>query len=248
MCKHHKNKCKIFAKCCNKYYDCPKCHNKNETHILDINTIDKLKCSNCNCDNNLNENPTNCYNCNIKFASYYCLECKIWCNRNNVFHCYKCKACKLGEKGQSYHCDNCNLCLSLKTKDTHKCSNKNIDRNKVCPICLDNINNIKDTILLLKCDHLIHKKCFDELVSNTKYNKIPCCTLCKKSIFNPYKYKEKFDNLINEEVMPQYYENWKSNILCNDCNSKNDVKFHTNFHKCTSCNSYNTSILNIIKH
>jgi len=247
-CKHYKNNLKIYTQCCDKYYDCPKCHNKNESHVLDIKNINIVKCLSCNTDNNLLNNSNNCINCNMNFGNYKCLECKIWCNKNkSAYHCYKCKSCKIGDINNSYHCDKCNLCLSVSTKYIHKCINLNIEINNICPICLDDINNCKDIILLLKCHHSIHKKCYDELIKHTSSSKIPSCTLCKKSIINPLKYENKFDFMIKKDPMSNYYKNWKSNILCNDCNIKDDVKYHSHYHKCISCSSYNTSVLDVKK-
>lgn len=247
-CKHYKNNLKIYTKCCDKYYDCFKCHNKKETHIVDNSKIELVKCNNCNEDNYLSKNPNSCYNCKIKFGSYYCLDCKIWCNKTKeAYHCNKCNSCKVGDKNNYYHCDKCNLCLSVKTKDTHQCSKSNQEINKICPICLDKTNNLKDIILLLKCHHSIHQNCYNELIKNTHSNNIPSCTLCKKSLSNPLKYENKFDILLKEEPMPDYYKNWKSNILCNDCNVKKENTYHSHYHKCIECHSYNTSVLNVIK-
>jgi len=248
-CKHYKNNLKIYTKCCNKYYDCIKCHNKNESHILDSNNINTIKCIKCNTDNELNDNYNNkCVNCETLFGTYHCLECKIWSNNIKIaFHCNGCKSCKLGDKKDFYHCDNCNLCLSVSTKDTHKCSNSKYEINKECPICLEKIYNLKDIILLLKCHHSIHEKCYIKLIKNTSYNKIPSCALCKKSLNNALKYENKFDILKSEIIIHDHYKNWKSNILCNDCNCKNSIKYHSHYHKCIDCNSYNTSVLDTIK-
>ena len=64
-CTHYKNNIQVFAKCCNKYYDCHLCHNESNDHKMIRRKIFKVKCMNCNC-----ENPpiNNCIDCNIKFA------------------------------------------------------------------------------------------------------------------------------------------------------------------------------------
>ena len=41
--------------------------------------------------------------------------------------------------------------------------------------------------------------------------------------------------------MPPEYKDLKVMISCNDCSQKSEVTFHIVGHKCTSCNSYNTS-------
>jgi hypothetical protein len=117
-----------------------------------------------------------------------------------------------------------------------------------CPICLDKIFNNFDDIKLLNCSHMIHKKCFNELCKNADlHNKIPQCTICKKSAKNYMNYNEKFDKYILYNPVDNFSSKWKSEILCNDCCNTSEVKYHTKYLKCLSCNSYNTSQNKIIK-
>jgi uncharacterized CHY-type Zn-finger protein len=245
-CEHFINNVQIFAPCCNKYYNCIKCHNNNEKHILNSKDINIIKCQNCNFDNNLGNK---CSNCNIIFSNYNCLKCKIWAyKKNEIYHCDDCGKCKIGDKNLFYHCHGCNLCLSKNTKHKHIYTCQNKEKNSDCPICLEKIFMNNEGAFLLRCNHFIHKNCYNEFIKhNESTKKILSCSLCKKSIKNPINFEKEYDLLYMNNPIDEYYKNWKSNIHCNDCNKKCDVKYHYNYHKCISCKSYNTSVLNVIK-
>jgi len=128
----------------------------------------------------------------------------------------------------------------------HDCAKINKEDN--CPICLNLIYDQKHEAVMLMCNHVIHKKCLDELTNSMLQNKkIPCCTVCKKTTTNPLRYEDKYDKYIKDAPMPEYYKNWKTDILCNDCCEKTTVKYHMDYHKCAKCRSYNTSKVNVIK-
>ena len=245
-CTHYKNNVEIFAECCNKYYNCNKCHNELSGNLcknilLSVKTK-KMMCKKCKTENT----PSNeCKNCKIQFGKSCCLKCNIWCsNSGSIFHCDKCKCCRMGNKDDFFHCDTCNLCLSVNCIDFHKCSS--VDRNLDCPICLVKIFNENKEIIILKCNHLLHSECFENLIKNSS-GKIPQCTLCKKSAVSFLKYVDKYDKHVNDYPMPPYYNNWKSNILCNDCCVKSDVKYHKDYQKCLGCRSYNTTTIVVNK-
>ncbi len=56
--------------------------------------------------------------------------------------------------------------------------------NEECPVCL-NCTTTKDTenIYISVCGHIMHKKCFDELIFN-KHTKCPLCRLNFKDVPN----------------------------------------------------------------
>ena len=243
-CTHYKNNVQVFARCCNKYYDCHLCHNEQNDHKMSRKKICKVICVNCNC-----ENPpiNNCIDCNITFGKKNCNICNIWCdNVESMYHCNECGICRKGNKNDFYHCKKCDMCFSIANKDSHNCERYNMDDE--CTICLNKLYSGNDSTMLLDCKHLIHSKCLNELIDKTDKSKcIPCCTLCKKSVVDIKKYEKKFDKYILENPLPTFYNNWKTEILCNDCCEKSTTKFHTHFHKCMKCKSYNTSKINIIK-
>lgn len=245
-CNHLNNNVQVYAECCKKYYDCHLCHNEVNDHRLIKYTIKKVKCTNCSTENCISDN---CRNCKIKFGENNCRTCNIWCNKTKFFHCYKCKFCGIGNKEDFFHCDSCNICVSSNTKNKHVCNNKIANqKEEVCPICLLSIFFPLKKAVLLKCNHLIHEDCLNELIKNTDQNKkIPCCTLCKKSVVVYQNYEEKFDKIKNECMLLNYYKGWKAQISCNDCSKRSTTKYHNIYNKCEECKSYNTTILNVIK-
>lgn len=243
-CEHYKNNVQVFAICCNQYYDCHLCHNEQNDHKMQRKKIYKVKCINCKC-----ENPpiNNCIDCNIQFGKNNCNICNIWCdNYESIYHCDGCGHCRKGKREDFFHCNTCDMCFSMSNKKRHICKNYDLDDN--CPICLNSLYNCKDDTVLLDCTHLIHSKCLNELIEKTDKNKcIPSCTMCKKSVVETDKYERRFDKYILDNPVHTYYDNWKTEILCNDCSGKTTTKYHTNFHKCIKCKSYNTIKLNVIK-
>ena len=53
-----------------------------------------------------------------------------------------------------------------------------LEKRDSCPICLEYTDEEKD-VHINPCNHLIHKKCLEELLSKTKKNQ---CPLCKRNI------------------------------------------------------------------
>lgn len=49
------------------------------------------------------------------------------------------------------------------------------------------------------------------------------------------------------EKMPKEYEAWYSQIYCNDCETKCLASYHFIYHKCSSCEGYNTKVIDLIK-
>lgn len=241
-CEHYTNNVEIFTECCNKYYDCHLCHNEDNDHQYKRLKMKKIRCVKCNTENNLGNK---CINCNISFAKNHCNKCNVWCSKLlEFFHCDKCDSCKVGKKENFFHCDTCNICLSNNCKDSHECNKISKDNN--CTICLNKIFSTYEEITIMKCNHIIHSKCLKLLVDHSKNNnKIASCTICKKSAVNFLNYEVMFDRYIKQFPMPEYYKDWTTDILCNDCNKKTNIKYHNMYSKCSNCRSYNTSILNV---
>ena len=245
-CPHNESNCYIYAKCCRKYYECFICHDENNSHTVTRSMISNLKCKKCYSENAIGNE---CKDCNITFGEKHCLICKIWCNKiKDLYHCYDCDSCCIGKKENYFHCHSCKICLSKSCKDNHKCNL--ISKNAECPICLEKIFDKKSDIKILNCSHMLHQNCYESLVhSSSSQNSICKCTICKKSIFLPIDQEEKYDKYVNDHLMPDYYKEWKAEILCNDCCCQNIVSYHSEFMKCTNadCRSYNVTKLNIIK-
>ena len=244
-CIHYNNNLIVYADCCNEYFDCHRCHNEERGHTMNRPYINKIKCINCN---EINTPGTHCKKCSIEFARNFCGLCKIWCsNIKESFHCHKCGKCRIGKAENYFHCDACNICYSNNCKNNHNCKLIINSKKDDCPICLSKIFN-NDKISVLRCSHLIHTKCLDELLkSDEGTRKIPTCTICKKSIKDPSNYLWKYDMYLRNSPMSDFYKDWLSEITCNDCNEKSIAPYHINYHKCVKCKSYNTNVLNVIK-
>ena len=235
-CTHYNRDCSIISKCCDTKYSCRLCHDNYETHKIDRFKTTNIICNKCS-RNQLVSNK--CINCNIQFSKYFCSECKLWDSSDReIFHCDKCKICRVGKREDYIHCDICNGCMYKSIIDTHNCMNNTFDID--CPICKENLLNSTIPSSILECGHSIHTMCLAELCKSD-YK----CPLCKKRISGiDWTYYEDF---IKTQVMPDEYKNDKSNILCNDCGEKSITQYHFISHKCNNCNSWNTALINIIK-
>ena len=235
MCNHYKNlKLEIYAECCNKFYDCRFCHNENEDHEIDRYKICKIRCKECN---KIQDKSNKCIECSIKFSENYCNKCNLWSDKKHIYHCDKCKICRVGLQEDMYHCENCNICFPLKTKNFHKCSKINCIENS-CPVCLENLNDNQKSIIIMKCKHPIHLECYKELINNNNSK----CPLCKKMFLDDENLKNYWihiENNINNQSMPNDYKK-KIEIYCYECEKKTVTDFHFLGLKCVNCGGYNT--------
>lgn len=60
-------------------------------------------------------------------------------------------------------------------------------------------------------------------------------------------YFKRIDAMLAQHQMPPEYINTQSYIYCNDCEKKCYSKFHFLYHKCSSCNGYNTKVLQTVE-
>ena len=262
FCTHYNRYTYQVSKCCNKVYPCRLCHNENEDHLINRHDIDHMKCYYCNCFQKVNascQNPE-CYKFNIKH-SQFCKQCNLWSNNKDIlknyvnslliidintsldtFHCNDCGICRMGKKENYIHCNKCNLCLKKSNYDAHPCRVNLKEEN--CPICLKEIwNTYNDSPYLLKCGHTIHTSCFIKTLESQNMS----CPLCKKSMIDLKNHWNDIDIFLSNQKMPDEYKEWTTDIYCNDCEEKSNTKFHFVYHKCSSCNSYNTIITNVNK-
>jgi hypothetical protein len=56
-------------------------------------------------------------------------------------------------------------------------------------------------------------------------------------------YFKRIDTMLALHTMPAEYQNTFSNIYCNDCEKKSVCKYHFLYHKCSSCQGYNSKLL-----
>ena len=261
-CTHYKTDYYIYSKCCNKIYPCRICHDENENHKIDRYNIDLMFCSMCNCLQKVNSYCINKDCCNYKKKSkYYCKKCNLWTNDldknmidinhllidvnqkpKEIYHCDECNICRLGKKEDYIHCKSCNLCISKKIYDSHPCKINAKEHN--CMVCLNSSwSAVNMPIHILNCGHLIHSECMSNQLASGNYK----CPLCKKCMVNMELHWRSLDNYLEHQVMPEEYQHWTSDIYCFDCQQKSNTKYHFIYHKCQSCNGYNTTIENLNK-
>ncbi|AYV80384.1 MAG: CHY zinc finger family protein [Harvfovirus sp.] len=234
-CKHYSNHCTLFAPCCQKYYDCKRCHNESNEHILSGDGDIKIRCDYCGFDQKIRQT---CEKCTKSLGEYYCEQCIIFENdlTRGIFHCDECKMCRLGGRENFFHCETCSCCLNVSTKSTHKCIQQILGQN--CPVCLENLNSSNITTSFFLCGHPIHSTCLQEFMKQN-YK----CPTCRKSIF-PQPILDPIYELMEQEIlatpMPDEYKDKKVNIICNDCGAKSETLFHIFGHKCQPCGSFNT--------
>eukprot|EP01080_Neovahlkampfia_damariscottae_P008630 gene8630-577_t len=235
-CAHYNKNCQIHCSVCDKFYTCRHCHNDATLdHEVDRFSVSKLKCLNCSTEQNVSNE---CKNCKIKFGDYHCLFCNLFVNKKenqplNVFHCEKCKICRVGKREEYFHCDKCGCCMPISKEDTHECIENVLGQN--CPICLEFLFTSTKVTSTMKCGHIIHQSCFEDMIENQNY-KCPSCNKLIVELDDKY-----LDEVIEKTPMPDELKNEKVKILCNECQEKGDCMFHFYGLKCQKCGSYNTA-------
>ncbi|KAF5744781.1 zinc finger family protein [Tripterygium wilfordii] len=241
-CSHYKRGCKIRAPCCNEIFDCRHCHNdaKNameidprDQHDIPRHDIQKVICSLCNTEQDVQQN---CINCGVCMGKYFCAQCKFFDDdvSKNQYHCDECGICRTGGKENFFHCKTCGCCYSKMMKDSHRCVERAMHHN--CPVCFEFLFDTLRDITVLPCGHTIHLDCVKEMEKHYRYS----CPVCSKSICDMTKLWRKLDQEIASTPMPAIYQNKLVWILCNDCGANSHVQFHIVANKCQSCESYNT--------
>ncbi|KAG8381871.1 hypothetical protein BUALT_Bualt05G0017900 [Buddleja alternifolia] len=150
------------------------------------------------------------------------------------YHCDGCGICRIGGAKNFFHCDKCGCCYSAFLKNSHPCIERAMHQD--CPVCFEYLFESRNDVIALPCGHTIHKTCLDEMKEHYQY----ACPICSKSVCDMSKVWEKFDLEIAATPMPPYCDNKKVWILCNDCGSNSEVKYHVVAQKCPNCKSYNT--------
>lgn len=242
-CPHYQRNCKVECPICLRWYPCRFCHDQQvKDHKLVRADVKHVLCMKCNtpqvpCD-------SFCTSCGSELACYFCSVCKLYDNdpSKDIYHCDRCGICRLGlGLGKDYfHCDTCNICLSIDLKDKHKCVANTTHCN--CPVCNEYLFTSINKVVFMKCGHLIHQHCYDELSKHT-YK----CPLCKKTIANVEAQFRILDQEIQQQPLPAPYNLWRCIITCNDCKGKSNVLFHILGLKCKYCKSYNTTQIKLIK-
>jgi len=232
-CKHYKRKCQFVTPCCgDKLYRCRFCHDEEQNHTLRREDVVEIECSVCGLRQPVQQN---CSSCGTLFGKYFCFDCKLYDDEDKQqFHCDGCGICRVGGRENYFHCDRCDMCLPNHLQGAHKCVER-VSRSN-CPVCQEDIHTSRIPSQIPPCNHLIHKTCFDEMVSAGHY----ACPICGVSMMNMTDIWKIYDKEISETPMPEEYHDLYANIQCRDCNKPSLTSFHILGLKCVDCGSYNT--------
>ncbi|SGZ51971.1 CIC11C00000004757 [Sungouiella intermedia] len=242
-CSHYQRNCKLECPTCQKWFTCRFCHDQQVTdHKLQRSEVKHVLCMFCNTPQF--PDSSYCVNCEEELANYFCSKCVLYDNdpAKDIYHCDKCGICRLG-LGLSkdyFHCDVCNICLSIDLKEHHKCVTNTTHCN--CPICNEYLFTSVSKVVFMKCGHLIHQMCYDEMIKHS-YK----CPVCKKTVINAETQFRILDQEIRQQPLPAPYNMWRCIISCNDCKGKSNCAYHVMGLKCKYCQSYNTHQIKLIK-
>lgn len=241
-CRHYLRKCKIIAPCCNKPFWCRFCHDEEmnsekisfqDQHDIDRFKIKKIQCISCNTIQDIRQL---CCNCGISFSEYFCKICRLYCDMSKKpFHCDKCGFCRIGGKEETVHCNDCNMCIAKDNIDNHNC--KNIKESN-CPICFEELFKSTQPILMMKCEHYIHRTCFLSWLNRNIH-----CPICSRSIIDLTEYNKLMEREVSLTIMPEEYKNKIIDYICNDCHHKDKKPLHIIGYKCEECGSFNTKLI-----
>ncbi|EIE21877.1 putative zinc finger protein, partial [Coccomyxa subellipsoidea C-169] len=241
-CPHYKRGCQVVAPCCGNVYPCKKCHDAEEDHVLESQKVEMMVCMACNLQQTpagVRLLPWSCSGCGAAMARYYCDICHLWDDQpgRSIYHCPFCNLCRVGEGlgVDACHCMDCNTCMHLSEFATHKCRGLSS-----CPVCTEPLFESSQPYRELPCGHFMHSHCFAQY---TRYNYT--CPICAKSMGDMSVYFGMLDSILAKDVcdLPPAYASRRQVILCNDCGRQGEAPFHFVYHKCSSCNSYNTRVL-----
>lgn len=241
-CSHYQRNCKLECPTCLRWFPCRFCHDQVSDHKMERAAVRHVLCMYCNTPQF--PDSAYCVNCSEELAIYFCSKCVLYDNdpAKDIYHCDKCGICRLG-LGLSkdyFHCDVCNICLSIDLKAHHRCVANTTHCN--CPICNEYLFTSVSKVVFMKCGHLIHQACYDEMIKHS-YK----CPVCKKTVVNAETQFRILDQEIRQLPLPPPYNMWRCIISCNDCKGKCNCAYHVMGLKCTYCHSYNTTQLKLIK-
>uniref|UniRef100_A0A0D2ZS72 CHY-type domain-containing protein n=1 Tax=Brassica oleracea var. oleracea TaxID=109376 RepID=A0A0D2ZS72_BRAOL len=243
-CSHYRRRCKIRAPCCDEVFDCRHCHNEAKDslqteqllrHDLPRHDVSKVICSLCGTEQDVQQN---CSTCGVCMGKYFCSKCKFFDDdlSKKQYHCDDCGICRLSEYLHSQ-------CFDI----PQNCFDKYYTTTFALGV-LKTLNIKKKTSSIAKDVDVATPKFWRTSTGVWKAHCITIarfvlrytCPLCSKSICDMSSVWKKLDEEVAAYKIPKVYEDKMVWILCNDCGSNTDVRFHLIAHKCSSCGSYNT--------
>jgi len=237
-CSHYKRKCKLVAPCCGGVYSCRFCHDDSVSgHTIDRRLVTEVECGVCGLRQAVTRECVG-DGCDTVFGSaHFCAVCKLYDDTNKgQFHCEGCGICRVGGRDQYTHCFTCGLCLPR--DKAHKCIQDTSHNN--CPVCMEDIHNSRDGAHIPPCSHLLHYKCYSEMLDQGLY----ACPTCGLAMVDMSSAWRRVDREVQSTPMPREYADLHRVILCRDCNKKTTAVFHIVGMKCgqEGCGSYNTAM------
>ena len=196
-CNHYPNKkcTDFYFECCQKKYDCVRCHNENENHSIQLESI---TCSECL---KIQEIRDNCKYCETKFSKSFCEICCLFSDQENIYHCIQCGLCRVGKEEELIHCDSCNICV---LKENHQCLLLGkINDDYQCCFCNDDLYKSMSSVQKLNCIHYAHTDCVQKSIKNNSIK----CGLCRKTFLNEEQAKNMWSMIDLEKeftLMPLY--------------------------------------------
>lgn len=232
-CEHYESNCQLKTNCCNKTFDCRRCHDAVSDHLFNRFSLSEIICKKCH----VSQQPSNkCENCEIVFALYFCAVCCLW-SSSETYHCEGCNLCKKGDRNETFHCEKCNACLPLSLKDKHVHIENLLESS--CLICGEYLSWCSKRIAMLKCSHIMHEECLGLLRRECSN-----CPICKGSMANHEKIHEKIQKVLKIFKGTKYDGDiGQGRIECFDCYSLSEKVLHNCFNFCEYCFSYNTRIV-----
>ncbi|XVE98500.1 hypothetical protein REPUB_Repub03eG0111900 [Reevesia pubescens] len=241
-CSHYRRRCWLRSPCCVEIFDCRHCHNEAKNnlnvdpklrHDIPRHQVSQVICSLCGTEQEVQQV---CINCGVCVGKYFCEACKLFDDDTSKrqYHCDGCGICRIGGWENFFHCYKCGCCHSILLKNSHPCVEGAMHHD--CPVCFEFLFESRYDVTVLPCGHTIHTDCLKEMRDHLQY----ACPLCSKSVCDMSKVWVKFDKEIAATPMPEPYQNKMVSILCNDCGTKSEVRFHVLAQKCPNCKSYNT--------
>lgn len=242
-CEHYSRKCQLLSACCDKFYTCRFCHDAVEDegqrdvkkrHTMDRHAVRTVKCMPCGA---VQPAAQVCTSCGVTLGAYFCPRCNLFDDKpRGQWHCDGCGICRVGGPENFRHCDRCAVCIGVSMWATHTCVT---DRLKVpCPICYEDLHSSRDATSFLPCGHSMHARCWTNMLRSGNAK----CPMCSKTTVDMSREWNERDLCVLASPMPREYAHVWLRVLCNDCHTESDARFHLDGFKCANvaCGGYNT--------
>ncbi|CAD25944.2 LIM DOMAIN-CONTAINING PROTEIN [Encephalitozoon cuniculi GB-M1] len=208
-CEHYSNNCLVRFECCSSLYPCRLCHDKAEAHRANRYEVSQIVCGTCNL---LQPKTQTCLQCLAAVSKYFCSKCNLWDSSDDqIFHCDGCNVCRRGDPKSSFHCDICQTCLVTRGPRDHTHVENTASGN--CPICAEEMSESMEVLVLLRCGHSLHERCFNEFIKETY-----TCPMCSKPIGDTSIINRKVECLLGMEP-PSPEQSPKNIAKCTNCNN-----------------------------